>query len=223
MASTEKHADTQQRVLESACELFAEKGYPNTTLADICGRAGANNAAVNYYFRSKENLYAEAWRLAFERSFGAHPMDGGVSPEAPPQERLWGHILSAAKRITDPKSLEFDIVEKERANPTGLLSEIMRKSIQPVREHLADIVRELLGKGASEKRLQLCQRSIMALCMHTFMCQRPRQQIVGPPRIDLSIEAIAEHILRFSLAGIRDMRKRIESGEELEGREWKRE
>ena len=219
MTSTEKSGHTQQRLLESACALFAEKGYPSTTIADICDRARTNTAAVNYYFRSKENLYAEAWRLAFQRSFEAHPLDGGVGHDAPPEARLRGHILSTVQRITDPKAYEFDIVEKERANPTGLLAEIMRSSIQPVRQHMAAIVRELLGEKASEQHVILCQRSIMAQCMHILLSRRLGRQVVGPPRLKLGLEVIAEHIVRFSLAGIRDMRSRIDSGDELDDRE----
>lgn len=213
MTPMEKNADTQQRLLESACELFAEKGYPSTTLADVCDRARANKAAVNYYFRSKENLYAEAWRLEFERSFKAHPLDGDVAADAPPEERLRAHILSMAQRITDPKAHEFDIIEKERANPTGLLVEIMRTSIQPAHEHMGAIVRELLGPKASEQQAALCQRSIVAQCMDIFIHERPGRKVHGPPPMNLGIQDIAEHIVRFSLAGIRDTRRRLENGE----------
>ena len=205
--------DTQRRVLESACRLFAEKGYAGTTVADICERAGANKAAVNYHFRSKENLYAEAWRLAFRGSMEAHPVDGGVPSNAPAEERLRGHILSTIRRITDPNSYEFDIVEKERAQPTGLLAEVMRDSIEPVRLQVAGIVRELLGSGASEEQVMLCHRSIMAQCMHFFLRERPGRKAFFPPPNRLPVEAVAEHIVRFSLAGIRNMRQSIERGE----------
>lgn len=209
-----KNADTQQRLLESACELFAEKGYPSTTLANICDRAGANKAAVNYYFRSKKDLYARAWRLAFERSFEAHPLDGGVPADAAPEERLRGHILSTVQRVTDPNGHEFDIIEKERANPTGLLAEIVHTSIQPVREHMAAIVRQLLGPKASEYHVVLCERSIMAQCMGIFMQERSERKVHGPPPMKLGVQDIAEHIIRFSLAGMRSMRRRLESGKQ---------
>jgi len=217
MSKTHPH-DTRDRVLESACRVFAEKGYYHATLAEICERASANIAAANYYFRSKENLYAEAWRLAFKRSFDAHPPHGGVSPDAPPHQRLRGHILATARRIADPDAREFDIVLKERANPTGLLAEIMRKSIEPVRQHLAAIVSELLGPEASKQDVALCGRSIMAQCLHIFLHERPRPKAFGPPPINLGTEALAEHIFRFSLAGIRDLRDRLERSEEPEAR-----
>ena len=62
MAKREDGAETRSRILNSACELFAEKGYRGARVADICERAGANVAAVNYYFGDKAALYTEAWQ-----------------------------------------------------------------------------------------------------------------------------------------------------------------
>jgi len=74
---------------------------------------------VNYYFRDKEKLYVEAWRVASERSLSAHPPDGGVPPEAPAEERLRGRILAVMQRLGDESNCEFEIMHRELANPTG--------------------------------------------------------------------------------------------------------
>ena len=205
--------DTRQRVLDSAAGLFAEKGYAATSLSEIAERAGANKASINYYFRSKENLYGEAWRMEFERGIAAHPLDGGVAPTAPAVDRLRGHILSVAKRIMDPGAREFDILAKERANPTGLLAEIMRRAIQPAHESLTRILTDLLGPDARPIDIRLCRASIMSQTIQIFLMERPLERAHHPPSIGLPIDEVVEHILRFSLAGVRDRRERIEGGE----------
>lgn len=49
-------ADTRERVLVAAMEVFAAHGFDGATLREITALARANIAAVNYYFRSKDEL-----------------------------------------------------------------------------------------------------------------------------------------------------------------------
>ncbi len=55
-------AETRQRLLDAAAEVFAAKGYAGTRVADIAGRAGLSNGALYAHFDSKAALLAEALR-----------------------------------------------------------------------------------------------------------------------------------------------------------------
>ncbi|MBQ91286.1 MAG: hypothetical protein CL441_07730, partial [Acidimicrobiaceae bacterium] len=48
--------DTKQRILDAAERLFADHGFPATSMRDITNEADVNLAAVNYHFGSKEAL-----------------------------------------------------------------------------------------------------------------------------------------------------------------------
>ena len=48
---------TRERLINAAGEVFAEQGFHATTIRDICTKADANVAAVNYHFRDKMGLY----------------------------------------------------------------------------------------------------------------------------------------------------------------------
>jgi AcrR family transcriptional regulator len=48
--------ETPERILDTAERLFAEHGYSGTSLRAIIAEADVNQAAVHYYFRSKEAL-----------------------------------------------------------------------------------------------------------------------------------------------------------------------
>jgi len=206
------------QILDAACVAFAEKGFHDATVSDICGQAGANIAAINYYFGDKETLYVEAWRLAFQRSLEAHPPDGGVPATAPAEERLRGRILSLVQRVADRGTHDFEIARKELANPTGLLAEVMRESIQPLQAGMDGLVRELLGRRASEQQVRFCRMSIIAQCMQPMMRERERKLMDGRSKRglrlpELNAEEFADHVARFSLAGIRETRRLIEKGE----------
>ena len=52
----ETRRGTKDRILDAAELLFAEQGFAGTSLRAITSAAGANLAAVNYHFGSKESL-----------------------------------------------------------------------------------------------------------------------------------------------------------------------
>ena len=54
---TEK-TDKKDQIIHAALELFGKQGYEGTSIRDICQEANVNLAMVNYYFGSKEGLFA---------------------------------------------------------------------------------------------------------------------------------------------------------------------
>ena len=50
--------DKKAHIINHAIELFAEKGFEGSSIRDLAARAGVNVAMVNYYFGSKEKLFA---------------------------------------------------------------------------------------------------------------------------------------------------------------------
>lgn len=61
------HSDTRKRLLEATEWLFIEGGYEAMSLRQITARAGANLAAVNYHFGSKEALVQELLSQRLDR------------------------------------------------------------------------------------------------------------------------------------------------------------
>ncbi len=49
--------NSRERLLETATELFAEKGYAATSVREIVERAGVSKPVLYYYFKSKEGLF----------------------------------------------------------------------------------------------------------------------------------------------------------------------
>jgi len=203
-------------LLAAASEVFAKKGFWETTHAEICRKAQANTAAVNYHFGSKEGLYVESWRYSFERSLAAHPPDGGIGPEASVGERLHGRILAFMQRIADPDNHEVEIMHKEMVNPTGLLTEALGQAIEPMRQGLRALVQELLGPDAGERQVSLCVMSLIGQCFGPMLHLRHSRRASGAPRptgppLPLDVEELADHVTRFSLAGIHGVRASLET------------
>lgn len=60
-----RRADTKEKILNAAVKVFAEHGFRDATIRQICSAANVNVAMVNYHFKNKEALYAEVVRKLF--------------------------------------------------------------------------------------------------------------------------------------------------------------
>ncbi|MGZ5008530.1 MAG: CerR family C-terminal domain-containing protein [Methylobacter sp.] len=203
-----KPEKTRIRLLTAAGRIFAEKGFQDATIAEICGQANANIASVNYYFRDKETLYLESWRFAFNTELALYPPDGGLSDDAPPEQRLAARIKALIGRMSDENSYSFAIIHKEMAQPTRLLADILEKEINPQRMRMFDLLKQCLGQAATEQQIQYCHASIMGQCFQLLRLkhmQNARSFRAYPG--DLSdTNAFADHVVQFSLAGIQAIR-----------------
>ena len=204
---------TRERLLVAASRIFAEKGYQNTTIAEVCEQAQANIASVNYHFQDKENLYLQAWRYAFQEDLNRYPSDGGVPKDASTEKRFAGRIRSLVSRIADPESYFFSIVHKEMAVQTGVLEKILEKEIMPERRAMMAIVAELLGENATPQQVQYCHASIVGQCFH--LLQIKNAKISESARHDImdmkNAAQFANHVIVFSLAGIQAIRTQNQS------------
>jgi len=57
--------ETEQHIIQVAMKVFTEKGFKGATMRDISTAADVNLAMLNYYFRSKENLFEIIFQKAF--------------------------------------------------------------------------------------------------------------------------------------------------------------
>lgn len=193
--------------------MFAKKGYRDTTVTDICRAADTNVASVNYHFRSKEKLYAEVWRRAFDQAQAVYPIRGGLDESAPVEERLGALVHSFVNQMLDRGKLgcSGQILLMEMAHPTEAIDMVRRDVIQPIHLWVMQIMRDFLGPKATDKQVALCCMSVVHQCLglghRKGKRPRPIERLFaeGP-------EQIAEHIYQFSLAGIGAVRKQLNGG-----------
>jgi AcrR family transcriptional regulator len=206
--------ETRQRLLEAAGEIFAEHGFRNTTVRDICRRAGANIAAVNYHFRDKQGLYTEVLRYAHGCSKGKYPTLLGLTDSAPAPQRLKAFVRSFLLRVFDEGQLAWHgkLVAREMVEPTAALDAIVNEEIRPRAIVLEKIVRDLLGPAAPPRQVIYSAWSIVAQCLF-YHNVRPVIQRLAPRQrfAPADIEDLADHITRFSLAALTP-RKRKRKG-----------
>lgn len=202
--SSQESLGTRQRVLEAAGRVFAERGFVNATIRDICSEAGANVAAVNYHFGDKEHLYSEVLAHTLELARKQHPIR--LEPGASAEARLRSFVESFLMRILDEgrPAWHGKLMAREMVEPTAALSGVVETAMRPTFALLREIVSDLSGKDRDSDFVKRCAFSIMGQCVMHKHC-RPAIKTLYPDE-SYSREAIGQlagHITAFSLEGVR--------------------
>ena len=212
-AST-RHDAIARRILDAAGPIFAERGFRQTTVRDICRRARVNVAAINYYYGDKRRLYAAALKHGRESALLRFPPDRGLGAHPSPDERLHAFVHSFLSRFLAVGQPEWygKLCMREMAEPSGVLDDLVNEMVRPMFERLRKIVRDLLGRGATNEQVRLCALSVVGQCMHYYYARSVLQRLFPRRPVDArAIEPIARHITQFSLSAIRRMSRSKES------------
>ena len=202
------HAETRRQLLEAAGAVFAEAGFRNATVREICRRARANVAAVNYHFGDKETLYAEVLRESQQRAFVKYPPLLGVAADAPPEDRLRAFIRSFLLRLFDsgPTSRFGRMMSRELVEPTGALDLLLKERLRPMADQLRRIIAELLDRPPTDGQVRLCLFSVVSQCVFFHHCRTVISRLFPEQRLDArAVDQLAGHIARFSLAALKHL------------------
>ncbi|HSU67215.1 MAG TPA: CerR family C-terminal domain-containing protein [Tepidisphaeraceae bacterium] len=201
--------ETRLRLLESAGEVFAENGFHQATVRDICSRAGANIAAVNYHFGDKEKLYVACLQHWLGEAVRRFPPDGGLPPTAPTAERLHAFVRSWLHRMLGEgmPAWHGKLMAREMSEPTGGF-DCIAESVRPMAQRINGMVRELLGPDASDRVIRDCAMSVAGqCCFYRHAHEMIRRLYPEHNHSPKEIEHLADHVTHFSLAAIEAYRK----------------
>ena len=175
------------KILAAARELFAEKGYRDTTVREIARKAGANGAAVNYYFRSKDALYEAVFDEAFE-TFGRPLADlvGTVRDQATWKaalEKWFDFMLGLFLLDGTWQSFVRRLVAQERSTPTEFCRRIYDGVFLPV----VDVFRTLLRMALPDEPPESFQAqfaTLLGMCTCFIHRDPPWDEIILRPGVE---------------------------------------
>ncbi|QFY44733.1 DUF1956 domain-containing protein [Candidatus Methylospira mobilis] len=204
------HDQTRERLLSSALEIFAEKGFREATVREICAKADVNAASVNYYFRSKEALYVEVLEFSCRQASERYPDDMARDICLPAEERLFYFVQNFLKRLLDDTYLghHYKLFTREIADPTKALDQVLETSMKPRCALIHDIIDAVLGTAIAEMDRHRISFSIVGQCL-VYRHSRSLIDRVCPGVIadQAEIDRTARLITEFSLAGLRELKK----------------
>jgi len=196
-------SSTKTRLLAAAIEIFAEKGYRDATVADVCEAAGANIASVNYHFGSKENLFRHVLREAFMRSEKEFPLDGGLRPDTPGELRLHAFMAGMIRRNFDPGPAgDFNRIMIHQGTRESAPDELVMSEVGQLQGVILEsIILQLVGK-LSKTTLAQTKLNIVALCVFPSLAHRLRSHLFPTEMSPVKLSAFIDRQHAFALAGI---------------------
>lgn len=190
---------TPLRIIEAAGEVFADKGFQAATVREICQLAGANVAAVNYYFGDKRKLYIEAVKRAHRWR-----MEQATLPEwsadTPAETRLagWIHTFILRIRSGPGDTWHTRLMMRELMHPDDACAAVVQDSIRPQFEILNAILRQLLPPDTSEEKLHLTAFSVVGQCLFYHLADPVIRTLIEPQEYDgYHVDKLAGHITQF--------------------------
>ncbi len=209
----------REQMLRAALEVIAERGYPDTRIADVAERTGISPALVIYYFKTKDQLLTEAirysedtWYADGQRRLAALPTAAArieeivamsCLPEADPEPRdswlLWLDFWALAARNSEVASLR-----------------------QKADERWRDLIGSLVVSGQEAGEFRAVDPNSFAILLSGLLDGLAIQialedPVVGPERaFDLTMRFIAGQ-LGFEWSGSRRKRERNRPGDNGQG------
>jgi AcrR family transcriptional regulator len=127
---TPEQTPAEKKIKEAATRVFLSKGFDGTTTRAIAQEASMNLALVNYYFRSKEKLFAEVFeemlRLFMEgmREVFNRPL--------PLKEKIIALIEHDFELFKNNPDLVIFVISEVHRNPERFFRMVDVKSLQKV-------------------------------------------------------------------------------------------
>jgi AcrR family transcriptional regulator len=134
----------RSQMLAATLDVIVERGFPETRIADVAARAGVSPALVIYYFKTKDNLLAEAMRFSEDAWYAE-------------MNRRTAEIPSAAGRLEEVVAMSCvpdtgDVRQESWSIWLDLWAQALRDpEVRSVREefdeHFRETIRQIVRDG----------------------------------------------------------------------------
>jgi TetR/AcrR family transcriptional regulator len=140
----EEELSSEERILESAEHLFADRGYNGVSIRDISTKAEVNSALISYYFGGKTGLYKAVLKKGDE-AVGTYIKDhspASISPED--KISSFGEFF---KYMARNKPTILRIFYWEQVYPTDIFMESGKRWMTWIHDFLKNAIAQGMAEG----------------------------------------------------------------------------
>jgi AcrR family transcriptional regulator len=203
---TRRSLRTRAQLIETAGQVFAERGFAGATGQEICRRAGVNTAAIVYHFGGMTELYDAVLAEARERLVATKTLAAAVKAERDPRRQLEALLGLIVRTVTSPASQSWPgrLFGREFVSPSPVYGPRHDRVLAVRMKILKSIVSALTGYPMSDPMLARGCISIIAPCLMLLLFDRRKLRRLLPG-LDTTADAapqITRYLVDFALAGL---------------------
>jgi len=202
----ERHADrgllAREQLIAHATRIFAAKGYAATSTREICQAAGANVAAIHYYFGDKEGLYRAVLTKPISAIAGQF---GAFDDPSLPFDQAIRRVLQpfvAMALDDDPDALHVERVHlREALEPSAVFRDIVARVIVPQHDALAALLARHCGLARPDAGIHQLAFAMVAMA-NDYCMSREFMKMLAPTvlRRRDAVRHIVDRLVGYSVA-----------------------
>lgn len=190
--TAEAQSSADLRILAAAEQLFADRGFKETSIQMLADAAGVNRALIFYYFKNKEALY----RRLIETAYAALEKDMQLELQRhrSPAEALEVWIRVTCRAMGRSPNL-LRLLLREVAGPGP--------SVLPVGRYTHDVekpLREIIEQGCQAGAFRKVDAAMTAISLMGILTAFFRRRYVTGQ--DFEADTVADHVLTLILNGM---------------------
>ncbi len=180
---------TRERILRSACKVFAERGYHNTQIGHIINEAGIARGTFYLYFEGKDEIFKEILKRTVE------DLKGIIKPVDPSKDiraQLLSNLCDVFNYALENKDLARIVLYRDKWSPN---SQIVDEFIG----HVIRLVEGSLEKGLRMGILKEHNPRLLAVAIVGSIKEVIKDMI---EKENPQVESICRELLEFGIKGI---------------------
>jgi TetR/AcrR family transcriptional regulator len=148
LQAQESHA-TAEKVMTAASALFAEKGYANVSIRDICKATGTTAPVIYYYFGSKKGLFDAVARKQI--SMGDFVARLSKFSEAPDPKRGIESLIASYLSYFPEHSFDAGLYMRDSATLDKHSARIVSDDLERISKIVTALIERSIAKGQFRK------------------------------------------------------------------------
>ena len=142
---SQEHRETADKILQVASKMFAEKGFANVSVRDICKETGTTAPVIYYYFGNKKGLFDAVARKQISMDDFIRKLSkesGGADPKRGLEAFISTYLSSFPEHTFD-----IGLYMRDSATLDKHSAEIVSEDLDRVRNLAVQLVEKSISKG----------------------------------------------------------------------------